>query len=252
MAEGVIILNNGDAILLKKALARILYGKDMDQSTISKVISITQPMVSNYVSSHEKIQKEIVMQAEKLAERLEKNSKIKFNTCVTFADLRGEYFVAKENEIIDNEKQKIVNDMMDAFLLLKGKDVSRIMPEVKINLAVCKSNPKDKNDVACFVNGLLIMDNKISSINSVQFGKSKHLASLLLKLDSKAIMNIRLDESFKKVFSYGILSKDFNIKKPGDYDLLFHEGDFGIEPCCYVLGSSAKDVAKKVLKLMGE
>ena len=252
MAEGVVILSNGDGILLKKALARMLYQKGMDQSAISKTICITQPMISNYVSSDEKIPREIVLHAEKLAEKLEKNSTINFSTCVSFNELKGEYLVANESELINDEKIRIVEDMMDAFLLLKGKDISKIMPEVKINLAVCKKNPVDINDVACFVNGLIIMNNKVSSINSVQFGKSKHLASLVVKLKIGAIMNIRYNESYKKKFSYTILSKDFGLNKHGDYDLLFHEGDFGIEPCCYVIGYSAKDIAKKVLKIMGE
>ena len=162
MAEGVVILSNGDGILIKKALARILYQKGMDQLTISKTICITQPMISNYVSSDEKIPRELVLQAEKLAEKLGKNSKINFGTCISFNELKGEYLAANENELMDDEKIRIVDDMMDAFLLLFGKDVSKIMPKVKINLAVCKKIATDINDVACFVNGLIVMDNKVS------------------------------------------------------------------------------------------
>jgi len=45
----------------------------------------------------------------------------------------------------------------------------------------------------------------------------------------------------------------FQLKEPGkDFDILIHKGDFGIEPCAYLLGKDAVDVTNKLLNLVGE
>ena len=47
--------------------------------------------------------------------------------------------------------------------------------------------------------------------------------------------------------------KDFKLEEPHDHcDLLLHRGDFGLEPCSYVVGTDAIDVAKKVMRLLEE
>jgi len=46
------------------------------------------------------------------------------------------------------------------------------------------------------------------------------------------------------------LTKNFKLK--GDIkniDILLHKGDFGIEPCAYILGKDAVDVVKKVIEI---
>ena len=60
MAEEAIFINAADNILIKKALARSLYAKKIDQSKISKILKLSQPMVSHYLSSNDKIQKNIL------------------------------------------------------------------------------------------------------------------------------------------------------------------------------------------------
>ena len=48
----------------------------------------------------------------------------------------------------------------------------------------------------------------------------------------------------------GQLNKLKESKK--NVDILMHKGDFGIEPCAYVLGKDAVDVVKKVIKIKEE
>ena len=57
MAEETVIIRGENNILLKKSLAKNLYKNKFDQLTISKILGLTQPMVSNYCSSNEKIPK---------------------------------------------------------------------------------------------------------------------------------------------------------------------------------------------------
>ena len=133
-----------------------------------------------------------------------------------------------------------------------------MIPEVKINIAMTKENPTGSDDVAAFLNGLIIADDKITGYNGIRFGRSKHLSSLLLDLSDRinvgAIMNIAYVEKLENIgFNIGYLTKDFKMKNADkQVDVLLHKGDFGIEPCAYILGKDAVDVVNKVLKIKGK
>jgi len=257
MAEEVIFIKSDDEIVIKIAIAKNLYLKNFDQSKISRVLNISQPMVSNYLKSKNKIHKKISDLAEKISNKIIENNNLTFNNCITFSEkqIEGFFYIATKNEIISDENKKIVDNLSDAFLLLKGKDISGLIPEIKINIAMAKDNAENPEDIAAFLNGLIIADDKITSNNGIRFGKSKHLSSLLLNLkdtlDTKAIMNIAFIKDIKKTgFSFGYLTKDFKLEDcKKDVDILLHRGDFGIEPCSYVIGKDAVDVINKIIKI---
>ncbi|UCF50721.1 MAG: hypothetical protein JSU91_04360 [Thermoplasmatales archaeon] len=249
-----------DTILLKKAIAINLYNKKFEQSRISKILNLTQPMVSNYCSSNEKIPKNILNLAEIISYKIHNGDSTNFFTCITFANnsFIGRYYIAEKNEIISDENNNIINNLIEAFFLLKGKDISVFIPEVKINIAMAKNKAKNSEDIAAFLNGLIIADDKVTNNNGIRFGKSKHLSSLLLYLKkhikANAIMNIAYIKNIEKTgFSYSYLSKDFKINdNKKNVDVLLHKGDFGIEPCAYVLGKDAVDVVNKVIRIREE
>ena len=65
-------------------------------------------------------------------------------------------------------------------------------------------------------------------------------------------MNISFQDNInEEVFSVEHLKKNFELKteeKP--IDILLHKGDFGIEPCTYILGKDALDVSNKLIRLI--
>jgi len=254
MTKEVWIIKEEENIDLKTAIAKILYKNSYEQTKISEILNLTQPMVSNYIKSNNKISKKIEKLAQNIVKTIKKE-KINIYSCITTSKPvdNEPYFLAKKNELINNDKITIINNMTDAFLMLKGKNIEKIAPKVKINM-VMSYNPKTTNDIASFGKGFIIIDDKINTIPGISFGKSQHLANLLLYLQSKnievnAIMNIKkLSKIPNLKTSY--LTKDYKIKDNKQVDIIIHEGDFGIEPCCYILGKDAKDVAKKVLKLI--
>jgi predicted fused transcriptional regulator/phosphomethylpyrimidine kinase len=260
MVEEAILVKSEDTILLKKAMAMNLYSKKIEQSRISKILNITQPMVSNYLNSNEKISENINELAEKISKKIINGDTTNFFTCITFSNnfLVGRYYIADKNEIISDENKNIINNLIEAFLILKGRDISGLIPEVKINIAMTKQNASNTDNVAAFLNGLIIADDKVTNNNGIRFGKSKHLSSLLIYLKKNininAIMNVAFVKNVEKTsFSFSFLSKDFKfIDKKKNVDILLHEGDFGIEPCAYILGKNAVDVANKVIKLSEE
>lgn len=121
-----------------------------------------------------------------------------------------------------------------------------------------KDRADSSEDVAAFLNGLIIADDKVTGTNGIRFGKSKHLSSLLIYLkkyiDVNSIMNIAYIKNIDKTgFNYGYLSKKFKLKNnKKNIEILLHKGDFGIEPCSYVLGKNAVDVVNKVIKIKEE
>jgi len=260
MADNAIFVREENTILLKKALAKNLYIKNFDQFKISKILNISQPMVSNYCSSTEKIPDNIFGLAEKISEKILNKNSLIFYTCISFNknNYEGIHFIADKNEIFSDERNKIIDNLAEAFLLLKEKDIGNLLPEIKINIAIALDKAENPDDVAAFLNGLIIVDNKVTGNNGIRFGKSKHLSSLLLYLKDiigvKAIMNIAFINDIKKTsLNFDFLTKDYKIKdskKP--VDILLHKGDFGIEPCAYILGKDAVDVVNKVIKLMEE
>jgi len=257
MADEAIFVGGDDTVLLKKAIARILYSKGIDQSKISEILNLSQPMVSNYCGSTDKISENIINLAEQISDKIINGCPTTFHTCVSFLDkpLEGCFFIANKTELISDEKSKVIDNLNQAFLLLKGKDIGDLVPEVKINIAMAKENPENADDIAAFLNGLMLVENAVAGHNGIRFGRSKHLSTLLLdlknKIDANAIMNIAYIDDIKKTgFTIGYLTKDFKfIESENKIDILIHTGDFGIEPCAYVLGKDAVDVVNKVIKV---
>ena len=109
-------------------------------------------MVSNYCSSKEKIPKNVLDLAEQISDTVVNGSPLTFHTCVSFSDetYKGTYIIADKNELISDERTKVVDNLTEAFFLLKGQNFKNLVPEVKINIAMSKENSKSPNDVLLF------------------------------------------------------------------------------------------------------
>lgn len=261
MAEEVFLLKPQNEMVLKMAIAKNLYQRGIDQSKIASILKISQPMVSIYCKKKAKIPKDISNMAYSVSKKvLENNKPCFFQPCILFSDdfLEDTFYIANENELLLDEYREIVDDLSEAFNLLKDKDISTLIPKVKINIAMANENANKPEDIASFLNGLIIADDKISGHNGIRFGKSKHLSQLLLylkkKIDINSIMNISyIKEINKTSLKYSFLTKNYKLKtQTKELDVLLHEGDFGIEPCTYIVGNSAVEVAKKILKIKEE
>lgn len=258
MAGMALFFSWEEFITLKKSIAQILYEDDVEQSKISKILGLSQPMVSNYCGSNKTEQKDILQHAIIISKQIKNKQKVQFQNCVTFSDkpVSGTQYIADKNELIDDENRAIVDNLKKAFLMIKNKNLSGFIPKIKINIVHAKNHARSPEDIAAFVNGFIIADNSIIGNNGIRFGCSKHLTSLLLNLQKKlkinAMMNISYQDTInEELFTVEHLKKDFELrtgKKP--IDILLHKGDFGIEPCTYILGNDALDVSNKLMGLI--
>ncbi len=260
MSKEAIIIEGDKTIELKKAISKILYNRKVPQSKISEILNLSQPMVSNYCKSKDKIPTELSEITKKISQKIIKGEPVNFHTCIIFSNekLNNNFYIAEKNEIITDEITEILDNLKKAFFNLKEKNLNGLIPEVKLNIAMSKENPKNADDVASFLNGLIISDEKITGYNDIRFGKSKHLSSLLIdfskNLNSKSIMNIAYNKKIEKTnLKIDFLTKSYEVKNSTkNPDILVHKGDFGIEPCAYIIGKDAADVSKKLLKILGE
>ena len=258
MAEEALFLSDEHIKQVKKTIAQILYKQGMEQSGISKILSLSQPMVSNYCSSTKTATKDIRDISERIVSLIRDDQPIHFNHCISFSDktFNGTYYIAGKTELIDNENRDIVSNLNEAFLFLKNQDLSGFIPKIKINIAQAKQCGTSPDDVAAFVNGLIIADDLVVGHNGIRFGSSKHLSSLLLRLRKQfkinAIMNIAYQDTGQiRGLKQTYLKKDFALQSSTHtIDILHHKGDFGIEPCSYIIGMDAMDVVKKLMKLI--
>jgi predicted fused transcriptional regulator/phosphomethylpyrimidine kinase len=260
MVNEAVFLKSKDTILLKIAIAQILYQNNKDQLAIAKYLDISQAMVSNYCKSTLSIPRDIYQQAKQIVRNVEKEKSFHFQTCIIFSDnpLFGHFFIGDQNEFMTDENCSIVDNLSQSFLNLKNINLFGLIPEIKINIAMAKQTAINSDDIASFVNGLIIVDQNIVGHNGIRFGCSKHLSSLLLRLvrvsNIRAIMNIAYSIDLKQTkLSIGYLGNNFELVEfDPSFDILLHEGDFGIEPCAYILGKDAIEVSSKLKQIIEE
>ena len=150
------------------------------------------------------------------------------------------------------------------------------VPEVGMNLAYALPNAKTLNDV-CAIDGRLIKHReRISLCGTIDFGVSKHVASIVLAAMSyditmRSAMNIRYSQEIvnlcKKIgFTLGSFDRGdepsevsstmewgtkFVITKLGEIpDVIYDKGSVGKEPMIRILGKNPEDVLLKTQKLL--
>lgn len=263
-----ILIQEQEVPRLKETVARILYAKGLRQHDIAHLLSISQPMVSKYLSQ-EKDEDELPL-AKHIAQRILEQKQICFTTLITTQQppLDKEYFLVTKEQLLTDEKQHIIDNLLSAIALLQQKDCKTIVPEVKMNIAMALSTANSREDVASLPSGLIFVNNELRTYLRPEFGTSKHLAILLLSLKKKSpvmlsIMNVKYSSFLlrrikEKRLRYIILDKEYEIhhllergiKPLKNVDVLIHRGSFGIEPMAYFIGHDAIETVKKCCQIL--
>ena len=237
-------------------VANKLSDDGIKQSVIADKLGITQAMVSKYLTKKPVKDELIENIGEKVIEIVRSNvtnEDVSYEITQFCLDImqKGELceICSNKNNLIhcnacmklgiSEDKRSVIDNLKEAIRILEKSNPIRLMPNVMMNIAMRTKNAKGKADVASIPGRVVKINNKVKASNVPEFNSSSHLANKLLEnKEFGAIMNIRYDRSIEKA-----------IRKAGLKDILIDKGSFGIEPCAYILGTDAIDVANKVIKI---
>jgi XRE family transcriptional regulator, thiamine biosynthesis regulator len=188
------------------------------------------------------------------------------------------------------EESIILRDLSDAVTMVESSSqFPQIMPEVSVNIAVCKGDPKSKRDVAAIPGRINRIHGRAKAFVLPEFGSSNHMSNVLLLFNAKSnyiksVMNLRYDESLgislsslavrkiptlgkrrlRKDRSYNsefqspdqeILERLSRIKIPESISSIdspfavIDEGSEGLEPITYLFGARATELSQLALKI---
>lgn len=170
------------------------------------------------------------------------------------------------------ETERVLASVREAARLLAATGAFvALVPHVGANVAMALPGAKDPFDVAALPGGLVESRGRVRAPSAPEFGVSKTLAEVLLAAAEashgavRAAVNLRPDPRFLDAARSaglavaevpGAAERDVAALKRGLArlapfpDVLFHKGDFGIEPIAYVFGADAAAVARRVAGLL--
>jgi len=247
--------------IIKQILAQKLYKNKIDQNTISALLNLSQPTVSNYLKMQKTTPQHLEQTIQEILEQLMQNKTIHISSLLTFEPIpTGNFFLAQAHELNTPNRSTIIDHLNEAYKKLNNINISPLNPAVKINLAESLPAASNKNDIASYHSGLILANSKIINHNGITFGTSNHLSTLLLQIKKKypkvnAIMNLAYPKQLTKLktLTTSKLTKEYLLETCAyQPDLLLHPGSFGIEPCAYLIGKDANEVAEKLHLILEE
>ena len=271
---------------IRKAVARDLYRHGTSQEAISDLLGVSQAMVSRYLKGDpvrnlfpEDFLAPIIRNLSAYAIQGATPDEMTSMFCRRCQEMMGsEVFMRRYAERFPGSsiaacdihdlgegRTSVLEELSASARFLNGRDLHDLIPAVKMNMAQCTGNAVDRGDVASFPGRLQDTDGKVRQTSPPQFGVSRHLAGILLEahaadpsiravisagLSSKvrdAIVRMGLRSSDIDRDGSGILHFSGEIKK--GIRILADPGDFGIEPCLYIMGGSSLEISRTVVDL---
>jgi len=229
-----------------------LSSNGVSQSKIALKLGITQAMVSKYLAKEVRENDIVKDIAEKMVAVFDDSPEevTKYIITVCFELMQSGKLCnlcAEKNglknckacmNVMPDERKEIVDNIKLAVNLIEKENPIELVPNVMMNIAMRIRTAKTKVDVASIPGRIVRVNNKMKASNAPEFGTSNHLAKKLLENSKfRAIINIKYDKDMEKKI------------RQNKIDVIFDKGGFGIEPCIYVFGEDAVDVARKVVRL---
>lgn len=179
----------------------------------------------------------------------------------------------------ESERHYAIQELKEAYSVLEKENIYELIPEVRSNLVFALKNADSPGDIAGFPGRIMKINKKIGTIGPPEFGVSKHMANLILKVmeyngEMRSVMNIKYSKriiDICKQLNYHVFFIDRKkepklikkkegkslkweieevFKKTGRVpDILYDMGDIGKEPMIRVFGKTPKDVIGKVIQL---
>ncbi|MDG6934055.1 MAG: hypothetical protein JRN68_05105 [Nitrososphaerota archaeon] len=172
------------------------------------------------------------------------------------------------------DRSSVVQELGRAVELLEHSEYFvHLIPEVHSNFVLASADPKNVNDVAGIGGRIVRVKGRARAMSRPEFGASRHLAGVLLVVhqkfaDVRSAINVKFDEELRecmlklgwRLLDIPVLSLEHEDpvmdavshaissvnEKP---DVLVQEGETGLEPSAYIIGSDPFEVVTKTLDL---
>ncbi len=201
-------------IVIKEILPRIRAGvaqrlsdQDMSQNEIGESLGITQAAVSKYLGDAPEPDENLEALIEDLSMMILTGSnrpdRMVKAICKTCMYLRiGSSTCRRHRELIpvleevdcrtcsellgDQEKEfstraELLQNMEEAVRIIEDTpDFSKLIPQVRANLAACESSPESIQDVVSIPGRITLLKNRAHAVGAPEFGSSRHTAKILL------------------------------------------------------------------------
>jgi XRE family transcriptional regulator, thiamine biosynthesis regulator len=210
--------------------------------------------------------------------------------CSVCMDLHRPQTSSSKEAVLRDEESNILRELSEAVSSIESSSqFPQIMPEVSVNIAMCKEDPKSKRDVAAIPGRINKIHGRAKSFVFPEFGSSNHMSNVLLLFKSKSnyiksVMNLRYDEFLGRSLSSLGVRKFLTREKTsgqknhrnqaeqvsGDQVVLqrlaevripesiseanspfavIDEGSEGLEPITYLFGARATELSEVALKI---
>ena len=197
---------------------------------------------------------------------------------------------SRESETIpETEDALILRDISGAISLLENSATfPHLMPEVSVNVAMSRSNPKTMRDIAAIPGRINKIHGRAKAFVLPEFGSSNHMSNVLLIFNSKSsnlrsAMNLRYDhavdaalaklgirriytaeiqgiskgkwladQSESRIQGDRVLKRLLSVSLPALAETVFaviDRGSEGVEPNTYLIGGKASELAQVALKI---
>ena len=275
----------GDRFLpaLRQAVARILVlERGYSQSRAAELLGITQAMVSKYISQQPRadpaLERDVSELARHIAQVIEEPEEATRALCSYCMGMResarlcplhlaatgqASCHVCMNLRAEDNPRNMVLRMMDQAVTALLQENIVSLIPQVRSNIAMCTERPAGPQDVASLPGRLIVVRGRLMSPTLPEFHASHHTTNLLLGINARApalrsLINVRYGPD---VLSAADALEFLSVPLPRESgaldvgavtegaDCLLDRGDFGIEPCIYLVGRDALDVARKASSL---
>jgi len=173
------------------------------------------------------------------------------------------------------ERVEVLREVSEALTAITGdSDFARLIPEVRMNIAMALKDAKGPDDVAAVPGRITVVRGRPYAAMPPEFGASRHLSRVLLEVMGafkgvRAVICIKFDEKVAAcIEELGLRVLYVTRESPSDKELLARvraglsglseppdvivdKGCMGIEPVAYVLGTSATEVVSKSKRILG-
>jgi predicted fused transcriptional regulator/phosphomethylpyrimidine kinase/predicted transcriptional regulator len=168
------------------------------------------------------------------------------------------------------EEQEVLGALRSALVALADmEDFALLIPNVGSNLGMARRGAADLTDVAAVPGRIYQLRGVVKVPAPPEFGTSRHVAEVILAVVSydeemRSALNVIWDEAVLEASeACGFVTLEMApshegrrdeigriLGEAGVPDVLFHRGDFGIEPISYILGTEPLESVGKVRRLL--